>query len=458
MTIRQATVPFQQGYNFGVGVDLVSSSPMAKVVDDQHTSPGEAPGATVDFTIDRVRSTSDLEKALGIDVDLSYGSAAFGAGVEARFDFAKSCQIQSTSLFMSVIARVQLEFLSIDDPALTADAASLVDHPDMFAARFGNVFVRGLSRGGLFVGLLKVDTRSQQDSESIAGELHGSYGLFSADAQAKFKDIETRFQASSFVQFHHEGGPVDLEITDPTDPMQLLNIANLFLKSFQDTPTAVAVPYEVTLAPIAIAKGPLPPNSAEIQHAEDVLAFCAKQRSTRLDQLNQLQYIADNPARFDFSTGASVAAIQQAASDTQSDLDLIASCASAAINEPENAKLPADFAQAEGTSYPKATVPNPLPGPAASTPLVAVPDVLGAGARLPNIAHALIARAGLTSQDDGPIQITNPDGQLMDGVVVGQNPAAGTMVPTGSLVTLHIGNYAPHPAFIPHLGHAHQSG
>ena len=80
--------------------------------------------------------------------------------------------------------------------------------------------------------------------------------------------------------------------------MQLLNIANLFLKSFQDTPTAVAVPYEVTLAPIAIAKGPLPPNSAEIQHAEDVLAFCAKQRSTRLDQLNQLQYIADNPARF----------------------------------------------------------------------------------------------------------------------------------------------------------------
>jgi hypothetical protein len=142
---------------------------------------------------------------------------------------------------MSVTARVQLEFLSIDDPALTADAASLVDHPDAFAARFGNVFVRGLSRGGLFVGLLKVDTRSQQDSESIAGELHGSYELFSVDAQAKFKDIQTKFQVSSFVQFHHEGGPVDLQITDPTDPMQLLNNANLFLKSFQETPAASSV-------------------------------------------------------------------------------------------------------------------------------------------------------------------------------------------------------------------------
>jgi hypothetical protein len=80
MTIRQATVPFQLGYDFGVGVDLVSGSPMAKVVDDQHASPGQADGATVDFTIDRVRTTSDLEKSLGIDVDMSYVSAAFEQG------------------------------------------------------------------------------------------------------------------------------------------------------------------------------------------------------------------------------------------------------------------------------------------------------------------------------------------------------------------------------------------
>jgi hypothetical protein len=455
MAIRQASVPWQRGYDFGVGVDLVSGSPMAKVVDDQHVAPGEAGGATVDFSIDRVRTTSDLEQALGIDVDMSYGSAAFGAGVEARFEFAKKCEIQATSLFMSVTALVQLEFLSIDDPALTDDAAGLVVHPDQFADRFGNMFVRGLSRGGLFVGLLRVDTRSQQDSESIAGELHGSYGLFSADAQAKFQDLQSKFQASSFVQMHHEGGPVDLAITDPTDPMQLLNNANLFLKSFRDNPSTVAVPYEVTLAPITIAQGPAPLTSTQIQHAEDVLTFCAKQRSTQLDQLNQLQYIVDNPSHFDFSSGASLAAVQRAASDTQGDLDLIASCASAAINDPGNAKMPADFASTAQTTYPKATMPDPLPTATAATPQVAVPNVLGAGSSLLSIGHSLIAQAGLTAQDDGPLQITGADGQLMDGQIVGQNPAAGTMVAQGSVVTLHIGNYHLHTGFIPTLGLGH---
>jgi hypothetical protein len=455
MPIPQKPAPWQPGYNFGIGVDLISGSPMARVVVDQHAAPGEAGGSSADLIIDRVRTTSDMEQALGIDVDASYGSAAFGAGVEARLDFAKRCHIQATSLFMSVTARVLLQFLSIDEPALTSDAASLVVHPDQFEDRFGNMFVRGLSRGGLFVGLLQIDTSSQQDSESIAAELHGAYGLFSADAQTKFQDIQSKFRASTFVQMHHEGGPVGLGITDPTDPMQLLSNANLFLKSFQDDPSAVAVPYEVTLAPITIAEGPAPLTPVQIQHAEDVLAFCAKQRSTRLDQLNQLQYILDNPSLFSYSNGASQPAVQQAAPDTQDDLDLIASCASAAINDPGNAMMPADFAPTAQTAYPKATMPNPLPAAVTATPQVAVPNVLQfAAGKAPATAHALISLAGLTPQDDGPVQMTGADGQLLDGDVVGQNPAAGTMVAKGSVVTLHIGNYHPHPAFI-QLGHVH---
>jgi hypothetical protein len=114
--------------------------------------------------------------------------------------------------------------------------------------------------------------------------------------------------------------------------------------------------------------------------------------------------------------------------------------------------MPNDFAVQEGTTYPETGVPSPLPTPLAATTLVAAPDVLGAGARLPHIGHALIAKAGLTSQDDGPTQMTDVSGELLDGFIVGQNPAAGPMVQSGP-VTLHIGDYHPHPAFIAHLGH-----
>jgi hypothetical protein len=360
--IHQKTVPMQDGYDFGVGVDLLSLSPMAKVVNDVHSGVADTGGATVEFHLQRILTTSELEQALQIDVDASYGSAMFGAGIEARFDFAKTSKVQTSSLFMTVTTSVNLPFLSIDDPALTIDAASLVDRPDVFEGRFGNVFVRGISRGGFFVGLITIDTESSQDSESISAELKGSYGLFSADAKTKFEQVSSKFKSSISVSMFHEGGPTNLKITDPTDPMQLLANTNAFLQSFQDQPNQVSRPYQATLASIAIARGPLPLNDADIQQRQDVLTLCAKRRSALLDQLNLLQFIVDKPDRFDFSVGASKAVIQKAVVDTQEDLDLIAACASAAINSPGKAVFPADFAQNIGGKFQKSVMPDPLPG------------------------------------------------------------------------------------------------
>src|SRR6516162_4395205 len=196
-TLRQVNSPWIEGYDFGVGVDLMSGSPMNLAVVDQHSNAGGA-GATVGFRVSQVRSTSDLEQSLGIDVDASYGSVMFGAGVKARFDFAKSSAIQSTSLFMAVTATVQLAFESIDAPALTGTAGQTVDRQDIFEARFGNMFVRGMRHGGLFVGMMQVETQHEGDALGISGQLAGAYGFFSADVQAKFKQTIERFGASVF--------------------------------------------------------------------------------------------------------------------------------------------------------------------------------------------------------------------------------------------------------------------
>jgi hypothetical protein len=157
------------------------------------------------------------------------------------------------------------------------------------------------------------------------------------------------------------GAPTNQKINDPTDPAELLANANAFLQSFQDRPGEVAVPYEVTLAPISIARGPLTLNAQDIEHAQDVLAFCAKRRSALLDQLNGLQYVVDNAARFDFSNGAKMEAMQEALADTQLDIELIADCASGAINHPRDAAMPVEFAKAAGGVFPKAILPTPMP-------------------------------------------------------------------------------------------------
>src|SRR5262249_795438 len=149
----------------------------------------------------------------------------------------------------------------------------------------------------------------------------------------------------------------------------------LFLRGFQDQPDQVARPYSVTLAPLTIANGPTPPNAAELQHAQDVLIFCAKRRSTLIDQLNTYQYIVDKPQRFDFFNGAKLEEIRHAAETVQSDLDLIARCASRAMNDPKNATLPETFATSVGENYPKTTAPAILPNAKPVGPVV--PMIIG---------------------------------------------------------------------------------
>ena len=261
MALTQVEVPYKKGYDFGIGVDLASGSPMNKVVGSAYSGVESALGATTQFEVTRIYSTSELETKLGIGVEVSFGCGLFGS-VSARFDFAKSSKIQSSSLFMTITASVELAFNSIDEPTLTQEAGQLANQPPLFANRYGNMFVRGVGRGGLFVGVIQIDTSSSEDSRAIAGELEGSYLLFSASAKTKFEELKKKYHSEILVKVYHEGGPVDLSMKDLSDPAELYEMLQLWLKSFQDHPEQNARPYYVTLAPIAIANGPRPPDEA----------------------------------------------------------------------------------------------------------------------------------------------------------------------------------------------------
>src|SRR5262249_43889773 len=132
MPLVQVKVPYREGYDYGIGADLASGSPMGMVVDGEVSGVRYAPAAITRYDITRIHSTSELESKLGINVEASYGCAAFGAGISARFGFAKDSKIQSSSLFMTVTANVLLGFTQIDVPALTPRAVEVVNRIDVF--------------------------------------------------------------------------------------------------------------------------------------------------------------------------------------------------------------------------------------------------------------------------------------------------------------------------------------
>ncbi len=439
MAIQQIRVPWIPGYDVGVGADLASGSPMNSPVQPEATPVDQASGATIDLQIQRITSTEELERALGVDVEASYGCASFGPSISARFSFAKQSKVQSSSLFMTVTARVQLEFLSIDTPHLTEKAAEIINDPGLFEGRYGNMFVRGIGRGGLFVGVLRIDTGSSEESMNISAELEGSYGLFSAEAKTKFSEVQKHYKNEVFVRQYQEGGPKDLTIDDPTDPLRLLENANKFLAGFdadRDAVAKVAVPFFVTLAPTTIAEGPLPPNPAEIQKAQDVLLFCARKRSALLDQLNLLEYISENPSKFEFTAPVDAAAVTDAATRIQDDLTLLADCASSAISNRPAATYPEQFAKDKGVEFPSSAPLTPMPTPVVGVGTVEVPDFSVCTTR--DACQDLATSHQLTAT-------FVPVGEAGPFKVLGTQPPKGVPADAGSAVEIF---YPPEPHVI----------
>ncbi len=439
MAIQQIRVPWIPGYDVGVGADLASGSPMNSPVLSEATPVDQASGATIDIQIQRITSTEELERALGVDVEASYGCGSFGPSVSARFSFAKNSKVQTSSLFMTVTANVQLEFLSIDTPHLTDKAAAVLGDPALFEARYGNMFVRGIGRGGLFVGVLKIDTGSSEESMNISAELEGSYGLFSMDAKTKFSEVQKNYKNEVFIRQYQEGGPKDLTIDDPTNPLRLLENANRFLGAFnadQASVAKVAVPFFVTLAPTTIAEGPLPPNPAEIQKAQDVLIYCARKRSAFLDQLNLLNYVAENPSKFAFEAPTTEASVREAAKKYQDDLLLLADCASAAIADRPSAKYPEQFATESGKVFPVSTLPAPMPVAKVGVATVEVPDFMPCTTR--EACQELAAQHQL-------ITAFVPLGDPGAFKVLATSPPNGTPADAGSAVQIF---YPPEPIVI----------
>jgi hypothetical protein len=412
MTQTQVKVPYVENYDHGVGVDLATGSPMGKVVEGVVSGVADARGATTFYDISRIHTTEELETALGINVEASGGCGCFSAS--GRMDFARHSKVQSSSLFMAITANVVLENLSIDDPALTAAAAQVAGRTDVFSTRFGNMFVRGIGRGGLFVGVMRINTASSEESESISNELEGSYGSFSGSAKVKFEEIQKKYHSDIRITVYHEGGPIDLSMDDLTDGNQLYVMLQRWLKSFQDDPSANAKPYSVTLAPVAIANGPIPPNAADVQHGQDVLIACAKQRSAILDGMNLMEFISQNSSRYDFVAPTTPADIVRAFVGYQADLDLVAKAASNAINDLDQALMPAEFARKVGRPYPQGVPPMPMP-----TPERGMMDVLAAKGEV--IANADPLAVALRERE--------PAGPSRRGFDIGMAAAEGQTLP-----------------------------
>jgi len=429
MPLAGRNLPYRQGYDYGIGLIATTGMRCSQGVQGEVSGVQGAEGGVGTLKITRVETTEDLESSLGISAEATGGVGLFAAS--ARFDFARECQIHSQALTLLVAQTVQFGFQQIDIPVLRDPAKEVAERPELFQSRYGDLFVAGIGSGGLFVGVLKIEYRSEQSRQTIEAAMSGSYGLaFSAEVATKLQNALTQTNSSVRVYVHAEGGTL-LGHEHPMTPAELLAAHGRWYESIvgpDGKGTDLKRPYFVQALPYAVAEGPPPPNEQDLQRQLDVLARCATLRSTMLDNLNLVTYVLAHPDQYEFAEGT-VAYLQDVTAALGRDLQQISETASHATNHPGDAQWPEVFKAPEG-GY-RFTVLDPARMPKRRDSVeVKVPDLRSCGSTV--AARKQLTDLGLT------LQLIVDATREESFRVLSQTPPPNTAVAPGSVVALTI--------------------
>lgn len=310
--------------DFGTGVDTASGSALNVAVTGAPSVVPGFDGSTTVFHMEQVETIEDLATSLGISAQASGSYGLFSASL--RFNYAKSCNLHSSSVFSIVSVNVTEAFTSIKQPGISPGASTLLANgqTDPFRAQFGDMFVRGILGGGQFFATIEVTTKDQTDKENVSVGLKASYAAFSGSATFDQTFQETVSTHHTIVRCFIEGGQ-DLPIPVAVDTMTTRAV------NFH------AVPYVALLNDYGVLPLPQGPNFIDLQQQKDVLARCSILRNERLQWSNEIAYIDENPQQFIEPANF---ALNQLQNEVNTDLNTIAAAASQALNFPKQAQQP----------------------------------------------------------------------------------------------------------------------
>ncbi|MBV9509768.1 MAG: PASTA domain-containing protein [Caulobacteraceae bacterium] len=426
ISVGAQTVSYRPGLDYGVGVDTPSGNAANVAVTGSPSTIPLAAGETLNYTMTQVSTEEDLQTALGISASASGGVGLFSAS--ARMDYAKSCAVNSSSVFAMVSIQVTEAFQMIKAPGIDPAAASVLanGNESRFRQQYGDMFVRGLQTGGVFFGMIEIETKDETDKQSLSIAVSGSYAAFSASGQFSQSFTDAVKNRGVKVTCHIEGGTLPNPL--PTNVDTLMQAAGQWAPSVAQK----AVPYSALLDSYSILPLPNPPNFVDLQHQMDVLTQCALWRDQDNQALRDMAYVKSYPEQF---TGVDMAQLEQWQNEVSADLNTIAAAASNAVNNPVSAALP------------QLKLPPPVSLPArVQSILVTVPD-WGSGESLALDAYDGSGKLVTQSADHLGLKVNvtiapnnNPN---VEGDVASLSPPAGSQVPRGTTITAVVWGRAP---------------
>lgn len=188
------TAEYINGLNIGLGYtpSTKTAHPVTALVNINSTrNVFDASGQKVFFQIELLKNNLSLSKQLKVSASASMNYAMTASG-SAKAAFMNSFKFNSFSVYVMVRVNVENQHTLLDLTKVKFNKEAIETYQNNaqeFNKIYGSTFVYGLITGGNYLGILEVESKSEEEHREIKAALSGkaTYGLFNGEASASFE-------------------------------------------------------------------------------------------------------------------------------------------------------------------------------------------------------------------------------------------------------------------------------
>lgn len=243
------------------------------------------------FKLELIESKYDLAKRLGITATASLKSG-FSKG-SATVNYLNEQSLNQYSIYILVSAEILTPLERAKDEQFDSDYIDLArSNPKAFRTKCGNEYVAAIQRGGVFYGLLKLNTEDAASYTRTKASLRAKVGTFKAAVDLEQSISEATSHKSLQIFAFQIGGE---SLPYPTNVTELINRVKNFPAEVANRP----VPIRSITAPYAQLKTfPIEASVFDTATQESVLDYLSQLRFKVTDHRNNVEFILNNKSQF----------------------------------------------------------------------------------------------------------------------------------------------------------------
>lgn len=295
----------ENGMAPGRGYDTVTGDVRGECLEfETAEAPLPTDSPALSLGLSQVEHFDDLLKRLGISGSASVAGSI--AGGDAKVSFLNTITVNDYSLSLVAGVSTTKSTKIVKKPRLVEEAKTilLTQGLEAFRSSCGDSFIDGYNSGGELYSIIKIQTHSQSEYDTISGFLSGFYGALSASAElASTLDKISKTNKTEVYVYRAGGGEKNgqVAVTPAEVVKDVVSFADKLTPQNSYVYKAVVFPYSTLL------DWPPEAKAIDVRLQREAIQRLMDARLSYSQQLANIDYIGNFPEQFEKFDGAALA-------------------------------------------------------------------------------------------------------------------------------------------------------